>query len=194
MGFLKHRRSVLAPNVTELEADVDQLQTDVSSLEATAQEYISIVHSSAGDDITLTGSNATYAWTSINAQSTPANFTLNASDELKFNIGGKFAIDYSLIFASSGGTVFPFWCFAFVEIDVGTTGSWVGVNATATGTSMEFDPGGGQTKISNACKFITSVASGDSLRIRVRRGAGAATTVKSDGGNGSSWTITKISD
>ncbi len=193
MGILKHRRPVLAPNVTELEADVAQLQTDVAGLETTAQEYIAIKHSSAGDDLTVTSSNATYKWTGVNFQSTPANFTL-ASDVLLCNIGGTFEIDYMLLFGSSGGTVFPFWCFAFIEIDEGTLGSWSLVTGSSTGTSMEFDPGGGQTKISNSCKVITSVAAGDSLRIRVRRGAGAATTVATDGGNGSNWSLVKIDD
>lgn len=186
MGYLKHRRPVLSPNVT-------QLETDVNALEAQVTEYIAIKHSSGTDDITLTGSNATYAWTGVNFQSKASNFTLNASDELKFNIGGKFAIDYTLVFASSGATVFPFWVFTQIEIDEGTQGSWSPVTGSATGTSMEFDPGGGQTKISNSCKVITSVASGDSLRIRVRRGAGAATTVKTDGGLGGNWNITKLS-
>jgi hypothetical protein len=186
MGFLKHRRPVLTPPDTQ------------SSIGGSAKyafpEYIAIKHSSADDDITLTGSDATYAWTGVNFQSTPANFTLNASDELKFNIGGKFEIDYTLMFASSGGTVFPFWTFAQVEIDEGTTGAWSSVTGSFSGTSMEFDPGGGQTKISNTTKVITSVAAGDSLRIRVRRGAGAATTVKSDGSLGSNWNIIKIAD
>lgn len=157
-------------------------------------EYISVKHSIAGDDITVTSSNATYAWTGVNVESDATNFTLNASDELLFNIGGKFSIDYTLVFASSGGTVFPFWTTAFLEIDVGTTGSWAFVSGSLSGTSMEFDPGGGQTKISNSNRHIASVAAGDSLRLRVRRGAGAATTVKSDGGNGSTWNITKLED
>ena len=201
MGILKHRRSVLAPNVTELETNVDQLhtdvtvlETDVSNLEAVAQEYIAIKHSVADDDLTVTSSNATYKWTGVNFQSTPANFTL-VSDVLLFNIGGKFSIDYTCLFAGSGGTVFPFWAWVFIEIDEGTIGSWSSVTGSHTGTSIEFDPGGGQTKISNSCRVITSVAAGDSLRVRVRRGSGAATTVKSDGaGGGSNWNITKIAD
>lgn len=193
MGILKHRRSVLAPNIVTLESDVSQLQTDVSNLEAVAQEYIAIKHSSAGDDLTLSSSDQTYEWTGVNFESTSANFTL-ASDVLLFNIGGTFSIDYTCMFASSGGTVFPFWTWVFIEIDVGTVGSWSSVTGSHTGTSMEFDPGGGQTKISNSCRVITSVAVGDSLRLRCRRGAGAATTVKSDGGNGSNWNITKIED
>lgn len=157
-------------------------------------EYISIAHSSAVEDITVTSSNATYEWTGVTFESDASNFTLNASDELLFNIGGKFSIDYTLVFASSGGTVFPFWMATFLEIDVGTTGSWAFVNGSLSGTSMEFDPGGSQTKISNSNKLITSVAAGDSLRLRVRRGAGAATTVKSAGDNGSTWNITKLED
>lgn len=215
MGVLKHRRPVLAPNVTQLqtdvtaaesdidqlqtdvtdaEADITQLQTDVSSLETTAQEYIAIKHSSAGDDLTVTGSNASYIWTGVNFQSTPANFTLNANQEdLLFNIGGKFAIDWHLLFGSSGGTAVPYWIFCFLEVDEGTQGSWSQITGTVCAASITTDPGGGQAKLHLHSKVITSVAAGDSIRIRVRR-IGAATTVTSDGSNGGNLNVTKLDD
>ena len=161
---------------------------------AAEPEYIAIKHSSADDDITLTSSNAYYEWTGVNFQSDAGNFTLSAGDDLLFNIGGKFHIDWTLLFASSGGTTIPFWVTCFLELDEGTIGSWSFVTGSLCGASMSDDPGGGQTKMTVAGSLITSLAAGDSLRLRVRRGAGAATTVKSDGGNGSNWNITKLED
>jgi hypothetical protein len=161
----------------------------------TELDYIAIKHSSAGDDITVTSSNATYEWTGVNFQSDAANWTLNASDELVFSaIGGKFAIDWTLLFGGGGAPPTPYWVTSFLEIDEGSIGSWSFVTGSLCAAAIESDPGGGQSKITIHQRVVTSVAQGDSLRIRVRRGAGSGVTVTSDGGNGSNWNLLKLDD
>lgn len=156
-------------------------------------EYAEIKHSSGVEDITLTGANATYGWTSKSQESLVDLVTLS-SDEITINVAGTYDVHWSLLFASSGGTVVPFWAVSFLEIDVGGVGSWSYVVGSLTAAGLSDDPGGGQTKISTAGSLIAEFAATDKIRMRVRRGAGAATTVKTDGGNGSSLVFTRLSN
>lgn len=156
-------------------------------------EYIAIKQSGTSQDVTLGTSNATAQWTGVNFQSDADNFTL-ASHELLCNIGGKFKIDYHLVVRSSGGTTIPFWAFAVLEVDEGTSGSWSTVTGSLAAQGMTTDTGGGQTIMNLSAEVITSFAAGDSLRLRIRRGSGAATTVKTDGSNGGNWNLTKLAD
>ena len=156
-------------------------------------EYIAIKQTGTGQDVTLGTSNATAQWTGVNFQSDADNFTL-ASHVLLCNIGGKFKLDYHIVVRSSGGTTIPFWAFATVEIDEGTGGSWSPVTGSLAAQGMTTDTGGGQTILNLSAEVITSFAAGDSLRIRIRRSSGAATTVKTDGANGGNWNLTKMAD
>lgn len=180
------------------EAVVDsqgRLAVDVSGLTPAGNslpQYISIAHNQAGDNLTVTTSNQNYAWTQVNFASTPALMTLDASDELTVVTGGIYMVDWHIIVGSSGATVHPFWVTVFQEIDEGGGGSWSPITGTLTANSIEFDPGGGQTKITLSGHVVTSFAATDKIRLRIRRGAGAAVTVATDGGNGSTWSFTRI--
>jgi len=157
-------------------------------------EFAEVKLSSGGDDITLTTSNATYPWTSKTQESLVNLITLESNDEITINIGGTYDAHWSLLFASSGSPTVPFWVVSFLEIDVGGVGSWAYVVGSLTGNALSDDPGGGQTKISLAGSLIVELAAADKIRLRVRRGSGAAATVKTDGGNGSSLVFTRLSN
>ena len=155
-------------------------------------EFISIAHNQAGDDMVVTAVSQNYEWSMVNFASAPAIMTLNASDELTVVQGGTYMIDWRILVRHSAGTVFPFWVTVFMDIDEGGAGAWSPITGTLSANSIEFDPGGGQAIFTIAGHVVTSFAATDKIRLRIRRGAGAATTVVTDGGNGSTLTFTRI--
>ena len=180
------------------EAVVDaqgRLLVDVSGLTPGGNgfpEFISIQHGQAVDDMVVTAVSQNYEWTQVNFASVPAIMTLNAGDELTVVQGGVYMIDWRILVRHTAGTVVPFWVTVFQELDEGGVGAWSPINGTLSAHSIEFDPGGGQTIFTIAGHVVTSFAATDKIRLRIRRGAGAATTVSTDGANGSTWTLTRI--
>jgi hypothetical protein len=97
------------------EAVVDsqgRLAVDISGLSVAGsglQEFISIAHNDAAEDLTITAVNQNYQWTGVGFASTPALMTLNASDELVVVTGGVYLMQWTVLARHSAGTVFPFW-------------------------------------------------------------------------------------
>lgn len=171
MGYIKHRRPVLAP--------IDDEMQELGA--GAARPFIELQLNDAGDELTLTNTAQALPWSEAAFDTMDGAVTFDGVDELTIVEAGTYRVDFHMAYSATSSTRIQ----AILEKDP------LGVGSYATQVPGTAYPHALDSNVTGGFSCTVALLATDKLRVTTRRLSGSAPTT-TNGSNGGMLRLTKL--